>query len=48
MQGQAADLSKAFDNIPVRITFAILERLGMEQRTDERAESNVQPDEASF
>ena len=32
MQGQAADLSKAFDNIPVRITFAILERLGMEQK----------------
>ena len=32
MQGLAVDLSKAFDNVPVGITFAILERLGMEQK----------------
>ena len=30
IQGLAVDLSKAFDNVPVRITFAILSKLGMD------------------
>ena len=32
MQGLAVGLYKAFDNVPVGITFTILERLGMEQK----------------
>ena len=32
LQGVAIDLAKAFDNVPVNITFAIIEKLGMSPR----------------
>lgn len=32
MQGKAVDLSEAFDNVPVGVTFAILEKLGMDPK----------------
>ena len=32
IQGIAVDLAKAFDNVPVGITFAILEKLGMDSK----------------
>ena len=32
MKGIAVDLSKAFDNVPEKITFAVLEKLGMDPK----------------
>lgn len=46
VEGIAVDLSKAFDNVPTKITFAVLERIGMRAkllRTRQGMYAQVQP-----